>query len=96
VRQRAPAVARNGPGADELGAAWRASLTLGAHGAGVGFWRSQARRKRSFRRKLTEEQQVAAAALMDQYVSALGDFAGTPLGLAGADRMRGGAEAYAG
>jgi hypothetical protein len=34
---------------------------------------------------------------MDQYVSALGDFAGTPLGLAGADRMRGGAEAaYAG
>jgi hypothetical protein len=32
---------------------------------------------------------------MDQYISALGDFAGTPLGQAGADRMRGG-EAYAG
>jgi hypothetical protein len=27
---------------------------------------------------------------------ALGDFAGTPLGVAGADRVRGGAEAYAG
>jgi hypothetical protein len=30
-----------------------------------------------------------------QTLPALGDFAGTPLGLAGADRMRG-AEAYAG
>jgi uncharacterized protein (UPF0335 family) len=47
------------------------------------------------RRKLTEEQREAADALMDQYMSALGDFAGTPLGQAGADRMRGG-EAYAG
>jgi hypothetical protein len=45
---------------------------------------------------MNEEQRETAAALMDQYVSALGDFAGTPLGLAGADRMRGGAEAYAG
>jgi hypothetical protein len=42
------------------------------------------------------EEQQAAAALMDQYVSALGDFAGTPLGVAGADRMRGASEAYAG
>jgi len=32
---------------------------------------------------------------MDQYMSALGDLPGTPLGQAGADRMRG-AEAYAG
>jgi uncharacterized protein (UPF0335 family) len=47
------------------------------------------------RRKLTAEQREAADALMDQYRSALGDFAGTPLGQAGADRMRGG-EAYAG
>ena len=47
------------------------------------------------RRKLNEAQREAADALMDQYVSALGDFVGTPLGQAGADRMRGG-EAYAG
>lgn len=40
------------------------------------------------RRKLTAEQREAADALMDQYMSALGDFAGTPLGQAGADRMR--------
>jgi uncharacterized protein (UPF0335 family) len=40
------------------------------------------------RRKLTEEQREAADALMDQYMSALGDFAGTPLGEAGAERMR--------
>ena len=32
------------------------------------------------RRKLTAEQREAADALMDQYRSALGDFAGTPLG----------------
>jgi hypothetical protein len=31
---------------------------------------------------------------MNQYMSALGDFVGTPLGVAGADRVRG--EAYAG
>jgi hypothetical protein len=36
------------------------------------------------RRKLNEEQRAAADALMDQYLSALGDFAGTPLGVAGA------------
>lgn len=40
------------------------------------------------RRKLTAEQRDTADALMDQYLSALGDFAGTPLGQAGADRMR--------
>lgn len=40
------------------------------------------------RRKLTAEQREAVDALMDQYMSALGDFAGTPLGQAGADRMR--------
>jgi hypothetical protein len=44
---------------------------------------------------MNEEQRAAADALMDQYMAALGDFAGTPLGQAGADRMRGG-EAYAG
>jgi hypothetical protein len=38
-------------------------------------------------------QREIADALMDEYLSALGDFAGAPLGLAGADRMRG--EAYA-
>jgi uncharacterized protein (UPF0335 family) len=32
------------------------------------------------RRKLSEEQREAADALMDQYRSALGDFASTPLG----------------
>ena len=41
------------------------------------------------KRKLTAEQREAADALMDQYMSALGDFADTPLGQAGADRMRG-------
>jgi hypothetical protein len=45
------------------------------------------------RRKLNEEQRAAADALMDQYMSALGDFAGTPLGEAGADRVRGEARA---
>jgi len=40
------------------------------------------------RRKLTMEQREAADALMDQYLSALGNFASTPLGQAGADRMR--------
>jgi hypothetical protein len=44
---------------------------------------------------MNEEQRSGADALMDQYLSALGDFAGTPLGQAGADRARGG-EAYAG
>jgi hypothetical protein len=38
-------------------------------------------------------QREIADALMDEYLSALGEFAGAPLGLAGADRMRG--EAYA-
>jgi hypothetical protein len=48
---------------------------------------------------MNEEQRAAADALMDQYMSALGDFAGTPRGLAGADRMRGqtfSGEAHAG
>jgi|HubBroStandDraft_6_1064221.scaffolds.fasta_scaffold71675_5 uncharacterized protein (UPF0335 family) len=40
------------------------------------------------RRKMTEEQRDAADALLDQYMSALGDFAGMPLGQAGADRIR--------
>jgi len=40
------------------------------------------------RRKLTPEQRDAADALMDQYRSALGDFASMPLGEAGADRVR--------
>lgn len=40
-------------------------------------------------RKMTAEQRETADALLDQYMSALGDFAGTPLGIAGADRMRG-------
>lgn len=39
------------------------------------------------RRKLTAEQREAADALIDQYRSALGDFAGTPLGQAGAPRV---------
>jgi uncharacterized protein (UPF0335 family) len=30
-------------------------------------------------RKLNEEQRAAADALMDEYMSALGDYAGTPL-----------------
>jgi hypothetical protein len=47
-------------------------------------------------RKLTADQRETAAALMDQYMSALGDFAGTPLGVAGADRVRGGGEALCG
>lgn len=41
------------------------------------------------RRKMTTGQRQAAAALMDQYLSALGDFADTPLGQSGAERMRG-------
>jgi uncharacterized protein (UPF0335 family) len=41
------------------------------------------------RRKLTEEQREAADALLEQYLSALGDFATTALGEAGASRMRG-------
>jgi uncharacterized protein (UPF0335 family) len=40
------------------------------------------------KRKLTVEQRQAAAALLDQYLSALGDFASSPLGQAWADRMR--------
>jgi len=32
---------------------------------------------------MNEEQRAAADALMDQYMSALGDYAGTPLGQAG-------------
>lgn len=40
------------------------------------------------RRKLTTEQRQNAAALLDMYLSAIGDFADTPLGQAGADRMR--------
>ncbi|HEV3144075.1 MAG TPA: GapR family DNA-binding domain-containing protein [Gemmataceae bacterium] len=32
------------------------------------------------RHKMNEEQRAAADALMDQYMAALGDFAGTPLG----------------
>ena len=39
-------------------------------------------------RKLTAEQRETAEALMAEYKSALGEFAGTPLGQAGADRMR--------
>lgn len=45
------------------------------------------------RRKLTLEQRQNAAALLDMYLSALGDFADTPLGQAGAARM---GEAHAG
>jgi uncharacterized protein (UPF0335 family) len=41
------------------------------------------------RRKLTEEQREAADALLEQYLAALGDFATTALGEAGASRMRG-------
>jgi uncharacterized protein (UPF0335 family) len=44
------------------------------------------------RRKLTEEQRETADALMDQYQSALGDFADTPLGEAGAASLRRAAE----
>jgi uncharacterized protein (UPF0335 family) len=40
------------------------------------------------RRKLTREQREAADALMDQYMSALGDFAGTALGEAGSAALR--------
>jgi uncharacterized protein (UPF0335 family) len=43
------------------------------------------------RRKLTVEQREAAEALMDQYLSALGDFASTPLGQAGAESLHAGA-----
>jgi hypothetical protein len=49
--------------------------------------------------RLWPYQREIADALMDEYLSALGDFAGTPLGVAGADRMRGqtfSGEAYAG
>jgi uncharacterized protein (UPF0335 family) len=41
------------------------------------------------KRKLTAEQRDAAEALMEEYMTALGDYAGTPLGRAGADRLRG-------
>jgi uncharacterized protein (UPF0335 family) len=44
------------------------------------------------KRKLTAEQRETAAALMDQYMSALGEFGNTPLGQAGADRVRAEAE----
>jgi hypothetical protein len=47
------------------------------------------------RRKLSEEQRAAADALMNQYMSALGDYASTPLGQAGKPAQRGG-EAHAG
>jgi uncharacterized protein (UPF0335 family) len=40
------------------------------------------------RRKLTTEQRQNAAALLEMYLSALGDFADTPLGQAGARQMR--------
>jgi uncharacterized protein (UPF0335 family) len=40
------------------------------------------------RRKLTTEQRQNAAALLDMYLSAIGDFADTPLGQAGAKQMR--------
>jgi uncharacterized protein (UPF0335 family) len=40
------------------------------------------------RRKLTAEQRQNSAALLDMYLSALGDFADTPLGQAGAKQMR--------
>jgi uncharacterized protein (UPF0335 family) len=39
------------------------------------------------RRKLSEEQREAADALMDQYRSALGDFASTPLGEAAVEHL---------
>ena len=45
-------------------------------------------RKIIARRKLTAEEREAADALMDQYKSALGDFAHTELGQAGLERMR--------
>jgi uncharacterized protein (UPF0335 family) len=40
------------------------------------------------RRKLTLEQRQERAAVLDMYLSAIGDFADTPLGQAGAERMR--------
>jgi Uncharacterized protein conserved in bacteria (DUF2312) len=40
------------------------------------------------RRKMTTKQRQSAAAILDMYLSALGDFADTPLGKAGADQMR--------
>lgn len=39
------------------------------------------------KRKLTVEQRHAAAALLDQYLSALGDYSDTPLGLASVARI---------
>jgi uncharacterized protein (UPF0335 family) len=44
------------------------------------------------RRKLTPEQRETADALLNQYMSALGDFVDTPLGQAGAEAMRASAE----
>lgn len=40
------------------------------------------------RRKLTTGQRQAQAAILDMYLSALGDFADSPLGRAGAARMQ--------
>jgi uncharacterized protein (UPF0335 family) len=40
------------------------------------------------RRAMDADKRETADALMDQYLTALGDFAGTPLGQAGADRVR--------
>jgi uncharacterized protein (UPF0335 family) len=40
------------------------------------------------RRKMTLDQRQERAATLDMYLSALGDFADTPLGQAGADRVR--------
>jgi uncharacterized protein (UPF0335 family) len=40
------------------------------------------------RRKMTAEQRQERAATLDMYLSALGDFADSPLGQAGAERMR--------
>jgi uncharacterized protein (UPF0335 family) len=40
------------------------------------------------RRAMDPEKRVTMDELMDQYMSALGDFADTPLGVAGAERMR--------
>lgn len=40
------------------------------------------------RRKMTLEQRQERAAMLDMYLTALRDFADTPLGKAGADRLR--------
>ena len=43
------------------------------------------------RRKMTAEQRQDRAAMLDMYLSALGDYADTPLGKAGAARLESGA-----